>query len=70
MTETASSQTRGRILLAIERYRNGEASLGKAAEVAGMPVGQRMDLLEKFGVRSTVALEDYRRGLANLTRVW
>ena len=62
--------TRGRILLAVEKYRNGEASLGKAAEVAGLPVGQMMELLEKFGVRSTVALEDYRQGLANLTKVW
>ena len=62
--------TRGRILLAVEKYRNGEASLGKAAEVAGLPVGQMMDLLERFGVRSTVALEDYRQGLTNLTKVW
>ncbi len=62
--------TRGRILLAVEKYRNGEASLGKAAAVAGLPVGQMMELLEKFGVRSTVALEDYRQGLANLSKAW
>src|ERR1039458_10460813 len=43
--------TRGRMLLAVEKYRNGEASLGKAAEVAGLPVGQMMDLLGQFGVR-------------------
>ena len=62
--------TRGRILLAVEKYRNGEASLGKAAEVAGLPVGQMMDLLRQFGVRSTVDREDYRQGLANLAKVW
>ncbi len=28
--------TRGRILLAVEKYKKGEASLGKAAEVAGL----------------------------------
>jgi predicted HTH domain antitoxin len=62
--------TRGRILLAVEKYRKGEASLGKAAEVAGLPVGQMMTLLEEFGVRSRIDLEDYRQSLANLTRIW
>jgi predicted HTH domain antitoxin len=62
--------TRGRVLLAVEKYRNGEASLGKAAQVAGLPVGQMMDLLAKFGVRSTVDQEDYRQGLENLSKVW
>jgi len=28
--------TRGRILLAVERYKKGEASLGRAAELAGL----------------------------------
>ncbi len=32
--------TRGGVLLAVERYRKGEASLGKAAELAGLAVGQ------------------------------
>ena len=32
--------TRGRILYAVERYKNGEASLGRAAELAGVPVGR------------------------------
>jgi len=62
--------TRGRILLAVEKYRNNEASLGKAAEIAGLSVGQMMNLLEDFGVRSTVDQEDYRQGLANLAKVW
>ena len=62
--------TRGRILLAVERYRKGEASLGKAAEVAGLPVGQMMTLLGEFGVRSRIDREDYRQSLANLAKVW
>ena len=62
--------TRGRILLAVEKYRKGEASLGKAAEVAGLPVGQMMTLLGEFGVRSRVDREDYRQSLANLAKVW
>ena len=62
--------TRGRILLAVEKYRKGEASLGKAAEVAGLPVGQMMTLLGEFGVRSRIDPEDYRQSLANLAEVW
>jgi predicted HTH domain antitoxin len=62
--------TRGRVLLAVEKYKKGEASLGKAAEVAGLPVGQMMTLLGEFGVRSRIDAEDYRQGLASLAKVW
>ncbi len=50
--------------------KKGEASLGKAADVAGLPVGQRMTLLGEFGVQSRIELEDYRQSLASLARVW
>lgn len=62
--------TRGRILLAVEKYKKGEASLSKAAEVAGLPVGQMMTLLGEFGVRSKIDESDYRQSLANLAKVW
>ncbi len=62
--------TRGRILLAVEKYKKGEASLGKAAEVAGLPVGQMMTMLGEFGVRNKIDQEDYRQSLVNLTKVW
>jgi predicted HTH domain antitoxin len=62
--------TRGRILFAVEKYRKGEASLAKAAAVAGLPVGQMIELLSEFGVRSRIDREDYRQSLANLSKVW
>jgi predicted HTH domain antitoxin len=62
--------TRGRILLAMEKYKKGETSLGKAAEVAGLSVGQMMTLLGEFGVRARIEQEDYRRSLEDLTKVW
>ena len=62
--------SRGRILLAVERYRKGEASLGKAAELAGLPVGQMMTILMEFGVESRIEKEDYLQGLHNLSKVW
>ena len=62
--------TRGRVLLAVERYRNGEASLGKAAELAGLPLGQMMTILAEFGVPSRIEKEDYLQGLQSLANVW
>ncbi len=60
--------TRGRVLLAIEKYRSGEASLGRAAELAGVPLGQMMTTLEEFGVESRIEKEDYLQGLENLRK--
>jgi predicted HTH domain antitoxin len=62
--------TRGRILLAVERYKQGEASLGKAAELAGLPVGQMITTLTEFGVESRIEKEDYLQGLHNLAKAW
>jgi len=62
--------TRGRVLLAIEKYRKGEASLGNAAAVAGLPVGRMMTVLGEFGVRTKIDQEDYRQSLENLAKVW
>jgi predicted HTH domain antitoxin len=62
--------TRRRVLLAVERYKNGEVSLGKAAELAGLPAGQMMTVLTEFGVESRIEKEDYLQGLHNLSKVW
>jgi predicted HTH domain antitoxin len=62
--------TRGRILLAVERYKKGEASLGKAAELAGLPVGQMMTILTEFGVEGRIEKEEYLQGIENLAKVW
>jgi predicted HTH domain antitoxin len=62
--------TRGRVLLGVERYKKGEASLGKAAEIAGLPVGRMMTLLTEFGVESRVEDDDYLQGLAALRKAW
>ena len=62
--------TRGRILLAVERYKKGEASRGRAAELAGLPHGQLMTILTEFGVEGRLEREDYLQGLKNLIEVW
>ena len=67
---TDSGNQDARILLAVEKYKKGEASLGRAAEVAGLPVGQMMTVLKEFGVRSRIEHEDYRQSLDHLAKVW
>ena len=62
--------TRGRILLAVERYKKGDASLGRAAELAGVPAGQMMTILTEFGVENRIEDDDYLQGLAALRKVW
>lgn len=49
---------RGRILLAVERYQEGEAWLGRAAELAGIPVGHMMRILTDFGIESRLEREE------------
>jgi predicted HTH domain antitoxin len=57
-------------LLAVEKYRDGEVSLGKAAELAGLPLGQMMKTLAEFGIESRIEKEDYLQSVDNLTKVW
>jgi predicted HTH domain antitoxin len=61
--------SRGRVLVAMERYKKGEASLGRAAELAGVPVGQMMTLPTEFEVQSRIEDEDYLQGLAAIRKV-
>jgi len=48
----------------------GDASLGKAAQLAGLSVGQMMTLLAEFGVESRIEKDDYLEGLKNLAKAW
>jgi predicted HTH domain antitoxin len=61
---------RGRVLLAVERYKKGEASHGRAAELAGVPVGQMMTILTEFGVASRIEDDDYLQGLTAIRKAW
>jgi len=61
---------KGRVMLALEKYKKGQASLGKAAELAGLSVGQMITLLAEYGVPSNLETEDYLQGLEHLRKVW
>ena len=73
--EDASKEVRklvdmGRLMLAIEKYRKREASLGKAAELAGISIVEMINKLAEFGVKSNLTMEDYSSGLARLKEAW
>jgi predicted HTH domain antitoxin len=62
--------SRGRIMLAMERYKKGKNSLGGAAELAGVSVADMIALLSEYGVKSNLRKDDYLEGLANLKKAW
>ena len=61
---------KGRLMLAVERYREGKASLGLAAELADLTLGEMINTLAVYGVRSNLETEDYLKGLENLRKAW
>ena len=58
------------MLLALDKYRDGKASLSKAAEVAGVSISEMMDLLADHGITSHLQSEDYRESLRTLREIW
>lgn len=60
----------GRVMLAIDRYKKSEASIEKAARIAGVSISKLMDIFKEYGVEANLEYEDYLKGLKNLKRVW
>ena len=49
-------------MLAVERYRQRQASLGKAVELAGVSVGQMMEIRRSTAWRATSSTRIISRG--------
>ncbi len=60
----------GRVMLAVDRYKNGEASLEKAARLAGASLSKMMDILAEYGVEANLTHEDYLKSLKTVRKVW
>ena len=60
----------GRIMLAIERYKKSEASIERAARIAGVSVSKMMEILHEHSVVMNLDHEDYLRGLDSLRKIW
>lgn len=60
----------GRIMFAIERYKKSEASIEKAARLAGVSISKMMDILSEYGVEVNLEYEDYLKSLKTVRKVW
>ena len=60
----------GRVMLAIERYKKSEASIEKAARIAGVSISKMLDIFKDHGVEINLEYEDYLKGLKFLQKVW
>jgi len=60
----------GRVMLAIEKYKKSEASIARAARIAGVSVSKMMDILHEHNVEMNLQHEDYLRGLDSLRKTW
>ena len=60
----------GRVMFAIEKYKKSEASIEKAARIAGVSISKMMDIFKEHGVEANIELEDYLKGLKTLRKIW
>lgn len=52
----------GRIYFALSRYKEGKASIGKAAEIANLSLSEFMDLVAGLGIPCGIDVKDYLEG--------
>ncbi len=60
----------GRVVLAIEKYKKSEASIEKAARIAGVSISKMLDIFKEYGVEAKIEYEDYLKGLKSLRKAW
>ena len=58
----------GGIYLAVEGYAKGKYSIGKAANLAHLPISEFMDLVADLGITSRIEIEDVLEGFQNLKK--
>lgn len=56
----------GKVYFAILKYKEGKISIGKASEIANLPLSEMMDTLAKLGVESKLEVIDYLEGSKNV----
>lgn len=60
----------GRVMLAIEKYKKSEASIEKAAKIAGVSISKMMEIFKEYSVEANLEYEDYLKGLKSMRKVW
>jgi predicted HTH domain antitoxin len=57
-------------MLAIEKYKRSEASIERAAKIAGVSISKMMDIFKEHGVEANLEYEDYLKGMKSLRKIW
>ncbi|MEK6681500.1 MAG: UPF0175 family protein [Nitrospirota bacterium] len=60
----------GRIMFAIKKYKKSEASIEKAAKLAGVSISKMMDMLREYGIEINLEYEDYLKSLKAIRGIW
>jgi predicted HTH domain antitoxin len=60
----------GRIYFTIKKYKEGSVLVGKAAELAGLSVGEMLDILAELNVPSNISREDYLEGTDTVRKLF
>lgn len=60
----------GRLMAAVKQYKEGRASLGRAAKLAGISISELLNVLSEFNIPSRLDYEDFEAGLANMQEEW
>lgn len=60
----------GRVMLSIEKYKKSEASIEKAARIAGVSISALLEIFKEHGVEANLEYEDYLKGLKSLGKIW
>jgi len=55
---------------AVDMYSKGKLSIGAASKFAGVYIGEFFDLLKERGINLKLTVEDYKKGLENLKKVF
>ncbi|OGL43237.1 MAG: hypothetical protein A2161_09585 [Candidatus Schekmanbacteria bacterium RBG_13_48_7] len=60
----------GRIMFALDKYKKSEASIEKAARIAGVSISKMMDIFKEYRVEANLEYEDYLTSLKCLRKAW
>ena len=55
---------------AVDLYSKGKLSIEGASKFAGVYIGEFFDLLKERGITSKITVEDYKKGLKNLKKIF
>ena len=58
----------GSVYLAIKGYAKGKYSIGKAANLANIPLSELMDLISDLGIKSKISKAEILKGYENLKK--